>query len=87
MKRILASSVTFAALLFVGVVALAAELPEVAIAISFGLWAKASKGERTLLDKAMLDSEKSNDKPMHQPVTTPITQGDVRSEERRVGKD
>ncbi|TOA44543.1 type III secretion system needle length determinant VscP [Vibrio parahaemolyticus] len=38
---------------------------------------KASKGERTLLDRAMLDSEKSNDKPMHQPVTTPITQGDV----------
>ncbi|EQB8941031.1 type III secretion system needle length determinant [Vibrio parahaemolyticus] len=38
---------------------------------------KASKAERTLLDKAMLDSEKSNDKPMHQPVTTPITQGDV----------
>ncbi|MFL1009594.1 type III secretion system needle length determinant VscP [Vibrio parahaemolyticus] len=38
---------------------------------------KASKGERTLLDKAMLDSEKSNDKPTHQPVTTPITQGDV----------
>ncbi|EJB1784210.1 type III secretion system needle length determinant VscP [Vibrio parahaemolyticus] len=38
---------------------------------------KASKGERTLLDKAMLDSEKSSDKPMHQPVTTPITQGDV----------
>ncbi|MBE4239722.1 type III secretion system needle length determinant [Vibrio parahaemolyticus] len=38
---------------------------------------KASKGERTLLDRAMLDSEKSSDKPMHQPVTTPITQGDV----------
>ncbi len=38
---------------------------------------KASKAERTLLDKAMLDSEKSSDKPMHQPVTTPITQGDV----------
>ncbi|MFL0992592.1 type III secretion system needle length determinant VscP [Vibrio parahaemolyticus] len=38
---------------------------------------KASKGERTLLDRAMLDSEKSNDKPTHQPVTTPITQGDV----------
>ncbi|HGF3723719.1 TPA: type III secretion system needle length determinant [Vibrio parahaemolyticus] len=38
---------------------------------------KASKAERTLLDKAMLDSEKSNDKPTHQPVTTPITQGDV----------
>lgn len=38
---------------------------------------KASQAERTLLDKAMLDSEKSNDKPMHQPVTTPITQGDV----------
>ncbi|MEK2399515.1 type III secretion system needle length determinant [Vibrio parahaemolyticus] len=38
---------------------------------------KASQVERTLLDKAMLDSEKSNDKPMHQPVTTPITQGDV----------
>ncbi len=38
---------------------------------------KASKGERTLLDRAMLDSEKNNDKPMHQPVTTPITQGDV----------
>ncbi|MBM4956495.1 type III secretion system needle length determinant [Vibrio parahaemolyticus] len=36
-----------------------------------------NKGERTLLDRAMLDSEKSNDKPMHQPVTTPITQGDV----------
>ncbi|TOQ68860.1 type III secretion system needle length determinant [Vibrio parahaemolyticus] len=38
---------------------------------------KASQAERTLLDKAMLDSEKSNDKPTHQPVTTPITQGDV----------
>ncbi|WMN97520.1 type III secretion system needle length determinant [Vibrio parahaemolyticus] len=38
---------------------------------------KVSKGERTLLDRAMLDSEKSSDKPMHQPVTTPITQGDV----------
>ncbi|HCH1218313.1 type III secretion system needle length determinant VscP [Vibrio parahaemolyticus] len=38
---------------------------------------KASQAERTLLDKAMLDSEKSSDKPMHQPVTTPITQGDV----------
>lgn len=38
---------------------------------------KASKAERTLLDKAILDSEKSNDKPTHQPVTTPITQGDV----------
>ncbi|EJG0705921.1 type III secretion system needle length determinant VscP [Vibrio parahaemolyticus] len=38
---------------------------------------KARQAERTLLDKAMLDSEKSNDKPMHQPVTTPITQGDV----------
>ncbi|WP_025556880.1 type III secretion system needle length determinant [Vibrio parahaemolyticus] len=38
---------------------------------------KASQAERTLLDKAMLDSEKSTDKPMHQPVTTPITQGDV----------
>ncbi|EJB1760138.1 TPA: type III secretion system needle length determinant [Vibrio parahaemolyticus] len=38
---------------------------------------KASKAARTLLDKAMLDSEKSNDKPTHQPVTTPITQGDV----------
>ncbi|MFL0815427.1 type III secretion system needle length determinant [Vibrio parahaemolyticus] len=38
---------------------------------------KANKAERTLLDKAMLDSEKSNDKPTHQPVTTPITQGDV----------
>ncbi|EPD5573691.1 type III secretion system needle length determinant [Vibrio parahaemolyticus] len=38
---------------------------------------KANKAERTLLDKAMLDSEKSSDKPMHQPVTTPITQGDV----------
>ncbi|EJL3950410.1 type III secretion system needle length determinant [Vibrio parahaemolyticus] len=38
---------------------------------------KASKAERTLLDKAMLDSEKSNDKPTHQPVTTPNTQGDV----------
>ncbi|HIF5770167.1 TPA: type III secretion system needle length determinant [Vibrio parahaemolyticus] len=38
---------------------------------------KASKAERTLLDKAMLDSEKSSDKPMHQAVTTPITQGDV----------
>ncbi|MCS0012615.1 type III secretion system needle length determinant VscP [Vibrio parahaemolyticus] len=38
---------------------------------------KASMAERTLLDKAMLDSEKSSDKPMHQPVTTPITQGDV----------
>ncbi|EGQ8126611.1 type III secretion system needle length determinant [Vibrio parahaemolyticus] len=38
---------------------------------------QASKAERTLLDKAMLDSEKSSDKPMHQPVTTPITQGDV----------
>ncbi len=38
---------------------------------------KASKAERTLLDKAMPDSEKSNDKPTHQPVTTPITQGDV----------
>ncbi|EJG0649606.1 TPA: type III secretion system needle length determinant VscP [Vibrio parahaemolyticus] len=38
---------------------------------------KASKAERILLDKAMLDSEKSSDKPMHQPVTTPITQGDV----------
>ncbi|EGQ8233387.1 type III secretion system needle length determinant [Vibrio parahaemolyticus] len=38
---------------------------------------KASKAERTLLDKAMLDSGKSNDKPTHQPVTTPITQGDV----------
>ncbi len=38
---------------------------------------KANKAERILLDKAMLDSEKSNDKPTHQPVTTPITQGDV----------
>ncbi|EIU6783631.1 type III secretion system needle length determinant [Vibrio parahaemolyticus] len=38
---------------------------------------KARQAERTLLDKAMLDSEKSSDKPMHQPVTTPITQGDV----------
>ncbi|EGQ8245480.1 TPA: type III secretion system needle length determinant [Vibrio parahaemolyticus] len=38
---------------------------------------KASQAARTLLDKAMLDSEKSSDKPMHQPVTTPITQGDV----------
>ncbi|HAV1342619.1 TPA: type III secretion system needle length determinant [Vibrio parahaemolyticus] len=38
---------------------------------------KARQAERTLLDKAMLDSEKSNDKPTHQPVTTPITQGDV----------
>ncbi|ELI5393294.1 type III secretion system needle length determinant VscP [Vibrio parahaemolyticus] len=38
---------------------------------------KASKAARTLLDRAMLDSEKSSDKPMHQPVTTPITQGDV----------
>ncbi|EHQ9267737.1 type III secretion system needle length determinant [Vibrio parahaemolyticus] len=38
---------------------------------------KASQAERTLRDKAMLDSEKSSDKPMHQPVTTPITQGDV----------
>ncbi len=38
---------------------------------------KASQAERTLLDKAVLDSEKSSDKPMHQPVTTPITQGDV----------
>ncbi len=38
---------------------------------------KANKAERILLDKAMLDSEKSSDKPMHQPVTTPITQGDV----------
>ncbi|MGL1274701.1 type III secretion system needle length determinant VscP [Vibrio parahaemolyticus] len=38
---------------------------------------KASQAECTLLDRAMLDSEKSSDKPMHQPVTTPITQGDV----------
>ncbi len=38
---------------------------------------KAIQAERTLLDKAVLDSEKSSDKPMHQPVTTPITQGDV----------
>ncbi|TOL90803.1 type III secretion system needle length determinant VscP [Vibrio parahaemolyticus] len=40
-------------------------------------YTKARQAERTLLDKAMLDSEKSNDKPTHQPVTTPITQGDV----------
>ncbi|EJB8453749.1 TPA: type III secretion system needle length determinant VscP [Vibrio parahaemolyticus] len=38
---------------------------------------KANKAERILLDRAMLDSEKSSDKPTHQPVTTPITQGDV----------
>ncbi|ENP7383395.1 type III secretion system needle length determinant [Vibrio parahaemolyticus] len=38
---------------------------------------KESKAERTLLDKVVLDSEKNSDKPMHQAITTPMTQGDV----------
>ncbi|HII4332271.1 type III secretion system needle length determinant [Vibrio parahaemolyticus] len=38
---------------------------------------KESKVERTLLDKVVLDSEKNSDKPMHQAITTSMTQGDV----------